>query len=128
MDQTTRKDIIRIMAGTAVCDAVMIAVFAALGKFSFRVILGVLLSFVFTLLTYLHLAYSLKKALGMSEGGQSYLQRSYTVRLLLQAACAVIAAKVPQIDVYAGIIPLFFPRLALYAMGFMENRRKGEEK
>ena len=130
MDQSTKKDIIKIMAGVAVCDLVMIAVFAAIGKFSLGVILGVLLSFAVTLLNYLHLASSINKAMSMAEGGQAYLQRSYTVRLLLQAACAIIAYLVPQIDIYAAVIPLFFPRLALYAMGFFEKKnakKEGEE-
>ena len=116
------------MLGVAVCDLIMVAVFAAMGKFSAGVIWGVLLSFCFTLLTYLHLAGSIKKAMSMQDGGQAFLQRSYTVRLLFQAACAVIAYKAPFIDIYAGIIPLLFPRIALYVIGFLENRRNKEGK
>lgn len=128
MDKQTVKDIRNIMIGVAACDAVMAIVFMALGKLTPGVFYGILLTLVFTFITYLHLARSINKATAMTEGGQAFLQRSYTVRLLLQAACAVIAAKAPFIDVYAGIIPLFFPRIALYIMGFLENRKqqKGE--
>ena len=129
MDKQTVKDIKQILTGVAVCDLIMMAVFAFLGRFSLGVVLGVLLSFVITALTYLHLARSIAKSLSMEEGGPAYLQRSYTVRLLLQAGCAVIAYLVPQIDIIAAIVPLFFPRLALYGIQIIEARKqkKGEE-
>lgn len=41
------------------------------------------------------------------------MQRSYIARLLLVAAAAIIAVKLPFFDSLAGILPLLFPRIVI---------------
>lgn len=128
MDGSIKKDIIRIIGGSALLCALMCAVYLALGKFTLGVLFGALLAMVFITINYLYLASSVSKALDMGEEGARYIQRSYGKRLLLHIACGALAYALPFVDTMAGIIPLLFPRIAIYASQILGAAgKKGED-
>ncbi len=113
---SSKKDILRIAAGVLIGDVIMCVVFICLGKFSLSVVLGALLGSIFAIANLFYLDYSIGKALEKGDAMQSYFRKSYFLRMLLHAACIVIAALVPFIHTIAGIVPLFFPKIVIYAM------------
>ncbi|MBQ2059060.1 MAG: hypothetical protein II488_04735 [Firmicutes bacterium] len=129
-DQSIRNDIKQIISGTALCCLIMIAVYAFMGRFSLGVVLGALLALAAVALYYLQLASSVTKALEMGEEGKRYIQRSYAGRLMIHLGCALLAYFLPFVDTAAGIIPLLFPRIVLYAMQILpalKAKKEGNE-
>ena len=129
MDESIKKDIRGIIGGSALLCALMCAVYFALGKFTSGVLFGAVLAMIFITVNYLYLASSVSKALEMGEDGARYIQKSYGGRLLLHIACGALAYLLPFVDTAAGIIPLLFPRAAIYAMQlFGIYGKKGEDE
>ena len=129
-DHQIRDDIRNIILGTAVCCLIMLAVFALMGRFSLGAVLGALLALAAVALYYLQLASSVTKALEMGEEGKGYIQRSYAGRLMIHLGCALLAYFLPFVDTAAGIIPLLFPRIVLYAMQILpalKAKKEGNE-
>ena len=115
-DSTILKETKHIAIGVLIGDVIMCLVFVILKRFDLSVVLGAVLGSVFAVGNIFYLGVSVKKALGKGEGAQRYFRKTYFIRMLLHAACIAIAALVPQINTIAGIVPLFFPKLVIYAM------------
>ena len=128
MDDSIKKDIKGIIGGSVVLSALMCAVYALIGRYTPGVLFGAILAMIFITINYLYLASAVTKALDMGEAGARYIQRSYGMRMLLHIACGVLAYALPFVDTLAGIIPLLFPRLAIYATQMIRNfGKKGED-
>ena len=115
-DSTILKETKHIAIGVLIGDVIMCVVFAVLKRFDLSVVLGAILGSVFAVGNIFYLGISVKKALEKGEGAQSYFRKTYMLRMLLHAVCIAIAALVPFINTIAGIVPLFFPKLVIYAM------------
>ena len=125
---SSRKDILRIAVGMLIGDVLMCIVFICLKRFSLSVVLGAVLGTVFALANLFYLDYSIGQALKKGDSMQSYFRRSYLVRMLIHAACIAIAALAPFINTVAGIVPLFFPKLVIYAMQLLGLYKPDEIK
>ena len=115
-DNAVLKETKHIAIGVLIGDVIMCLVFVILKRFDLSVLLGAILGSVFAVGNIFYLGVSVNKALEKGEGGQSYFRKTYIVRMLLHAVCVIIAALVPFINTIAGIVPLFFPKLVIYAM------------
>ena len=66
------------------------------------------------------MAVSLQKSLDeAASGGKAVkkgVQAGYNKRLLAQAAWVAVAVFVPYINTVCGLIPLLFPKLAIYGL------------
>ena len=113
---SAKKDILRIAVGVLIGDVIMCIVFICIKRFDLSVVLGAVLGTVFAVANLFYLDYSIGRALEKGDAMQSYFRKSYMVRMLIHAACIVLAALLPFINTIAGIVPLFFPKLVIYAM------------
>ena len=141
-----RKETLRIAAGTAVLSAVMLAVFALLGKFDITVLLGALLGSAAAIGNFFLLGLSVQKAAETMNGVQlpSYeeaeaeledgqelpapdapeltqakrsMQASYTGRLFLLAVVGILGLTLPCFHAVATVVPFLFPRLIIFYYG-----------
>jgi len=127
-DQNIREQVRQIMVIVLALEAVMVVVFVLLGRSFTGALLGAALAAAGIYLSYSNLAKTVERAVEMGADGKGYIQRSYPGRLLVQIVPVIIAGVVPFIDVLAAIIPLFFPRLALYAIQIKESRKAAAER
>ena len=117
-----------VAIGLAVCTALMIGVFALLGKYDTSVLLGGIAGMVIALGNFFFMAVGTCLAADKAEkqdvkGGQLLIRNSYMLRLLVLFVLLFACAKSGLFNLFALVLPLIFVRPALTFAEFF--RKKG---
>ena len=117
-----------LLAGEAICAAVMLGVYALLGFFSLKVLLGGLVGVVLACGNFFFMAVIATLAADRAqaqdvEGGQKLMKSSYPLRLLVLALILVGCALSGWFDLIALVLPLVFVRPIITVAEFF--RKKG---
>ena len=124
MTKSVKTDVLRVSAGNFILGAVMVVVFALTGNFSLPVVWGTVLGCSFVSLSFLWLAISVSKNVEKDpKNAQARVSATYTFRLLAAAAMIIIAIKLPCFNYVAAIIPLFYQRFVVMAVGRMRSKK-----
>jgi hypothetical protein len=125
-----------ILIGSLIGTAVMLAVFAVIGKFSMGVIWGTLLGLAAAVGNFFMMALMVQKATESELPGETedertgrirrMVQLSYTQRRLFQAGVVIVAMVVPAINWIPTVIELIFPTVTIYLRQILINRRASE--
>ena len=125
LQDASKKEIKRIAKGTAVCDLLLIAglfilSLGGIGKFDYKVFIGVLGGSVVAVLNFTVMCLTIQKAVTISEkkAMKAFIQGSYNGRLLLQAGWIVAAFLIPHVNVIAAAVPLLFPNLVIFYLQY----------
>ena len=115
LDPTVKKETLYIASWTVILALLMHAVFLLLGKWTLPVLFGSLLSVSAGILNFLLLGVSVQKAVAMADAkeAKTSLRLSWLLRTLFLFGVAVLGAVLPVFDIWATVIPLFFPRIAM---------------
>lgn len=123
------KETLLVTVGVLLCSALMVGVFAALGKFSLNVVLSALAGSLVIILNYFFLAVTVslasdKAEQGKTEEAKKMIRLSPMVRLVVMAAALFIGIKAGG-NVIALVLPLVFLRPVLMVGEFF--RKKGDQ-
>lgn len=104
-----------VLIGEMICAAVMVGVFALLGRFSSSVLLGAILGSLLAVLNFFFMAagavLAADKAAGQDvKGGKKLIRMSYSLRLVLMFIILFAAVKSGYCNVLASVLPLAFVR------------------
>ena len=124
----------RIAIGSAIGTLIMLAVFAAIGRFDSTVVLGALLGYVTAVLNFFLLSVTVQQAAGDIQGdeeervsrGKRLMRTSYSMRRLLQGVVIVVALLVPYFNWVATVIPLVLPQLSIVARQLFSRHKSSE--
>ena len=112
LEPESKKELLRIAGGTAICTAAMWVVFAALHmvgwtRFDATVIGGSLVGAAVAIANFAGICLVVQKIIDEQDEKRrkAKLQLSYNARMLMQAVC---------FQAFASILPLFFPRVTIY--------------
>ncbi len=116
-----------VLIGQVVCVGIMLAVFALLGHFNNRVLLGGVVGGIIALLNFFFMALFAAIAADRAEqddvaGGQKLVQLSYPVRMLVLAAILFACAKSGLFNLLALVLPFVFVRPTIMIAGFFGKR------
>ena len=121
LQSASKKEILRVTKGTAVCDLILIAGLFVLslegiGKFDYTMFLSVLGGSAVAILNFAIMCLTVQKAVEIEEKKQmkAFIQGSYNGRLLLQAGWVVAAFLIPHLQAVAAAVPLLFPNLTIF--------------
>ena len=119
-----------VAIGVAVCTAVMMLVFALLGRFDLSVLWGSLAGAVLSIGNFFFMAVGASLAADKAEnqdvkGGSLLVRNSYMVRLLILLIVIIACAKSGVFNLIALVIPLLFVRPTLTVAEFF--RKKGAD-
>lgn len=119
-----------VAIGVAVCTAVMMLVFALLGRFHLSVLWGSLAGAVLSIGNFFFMALGASLAADKAEnqdvkGGSLLVRNSYMVRLLILLIVLIACAKSGVFNLIALVIPLLFVRPTLTVAEFF--RKKGAD-
>lgn len=119
-----------VLVGELVCSAVMVGIFALLGRFDLSVVLGALLGLTLATLNFFFMAIVASLAADKAQqqdvaGGQKLLRASYPVRLLVLAVVLFACAQSGFFNLFALVLPLVFVQPALTVAEFF--RKSGEK-
>ena len=120
-----------VLAGVMACVAVMIGVYAMLGRFAMPVLLGGIVGGVLSVANFFFMAVSATLAADKAmednvKGGKALMQSSYMLRLAVLAVILFACAKSGWFDLLALVLPLAFVRPVLSILEFF--RKSGETK
>lgn len=121
------KQTLIIFAGVLILSALMCGVYALLGKFSLKVVLGGLVGTVVATGNFFFMAMVATLAADRAqqqdvETGKKMLKGSYPLRLLVMAAVLVLCAISGWFDVLALVLPLVFVRPVLTITEFFKKK------
>ncbi len=123
LNSDLRAEFRKMAIGVLIMTAIMVAVFALIGKFSYKVITGALLGATVTIINHLFLTYSVVRIVEKEDAGngKSFMKLSYLIRLAIIAATIIIAIKVPVFNYIAVAIPFLFPRIVIVAIHLIDS-------
>lgn len=124
LQPASQKELLHISVGTLLCAAVMVGVFALLDRagiypFSLSVIWAALGGSAVAILNFALLCLTVQKVAEMGDNAKNAraaMQASYNTRMMLQGVWCVLALVLPCFQAVAGILPLLFPRVAIFLM------------
>lgn len=104
-----------VLIGEVICAAVMVGVYALLGRFSSSVLLGAILGSLLAVLNFFFMAagavMAADKAAGQDvKGGKKLIRTSYSLRLALMFIILFAAVKSGYCNALASVLPLAFVR------------------
>lgn len=131
----SRKFILRqsllILLGELICCAAMVGIFALLGYFSYKVILGSAFGTILAVGNFFFMGLSAHAAADKAEqqdqkGGQAVMKTSYRFRLLILGVLLFVLAKSGHCNLISLVCPLFFTFPIIMVTEFF--RKSGDVK
>lgn len=131
----TRKIVLKesavVLLGQVICVAVMLGVFALLGKFHISVLLGGIVGGILATANFFFMAVGASLAADQAESGdvkrgKALMQSSYTIRLVVLAVLLFACAKSGYFNLLSLVLPLAFTRPIITFGEFF--RKSGETK
>ena len=115
IDAAVIKETEYIAVITGILSLLMQAVFLIIGKWNYTVLTGNLLSGFFAVLNFFLMGIGIQKALGKEEKeAKSTLKLSRTYRMIMLLLVISLGVSLPFFHIWAVIIPMFFPRIAIF--------------
>ena len=118
--ETVLRETKRIAVGVFSMLAIMLIVYAALGRFSLAVLLGGLIGALYAVLNFLLLGMTVQKVAEMREENEELarmqMKSSYNMRMVIMILLIVVAFALPFVDGLACMIPMLFPRLTILVL------------
>lgn len=121
-----KKQTGKMSIGVLIMTALMIGVFAAFGKFDYKVVTGGFLGALVTIANYFFLAFSVDRISDKDnvKDGQSLMKISYFARLVVIGITIFIAIKIPIFNYIATAIPFLFPRVVIVVIQLFDIRKE----
>ena len=116
--ETVVRETKRIAIGALCFYAVMLAVYAALGRFSFGVALGGLMGTAYGALSFFLLGMTMQKATQETDEtmARMRIRSSYSMRMVGAVLVAVLAFAFPFAEGLPCVIALLFPRATILVL------------
>ena len=108
------KETVYIATIVIILSIIMQSIFILSGSWDYTVVLGNILTAVFAVVNFLLMGITVEKAVEKDEKeARAIIKTSQSLRQLLLLAVAAVGAIAPCFNLYAVIIPLLFPRIAI---------------
>ena len=123
IDITVIKETKYIAVWVFLLSVLMQAVFLVIGKWEYTVLLGNILSGVSTVVNFLLMGITVQNALSKDEkDAKNTMKVSQAYRFLFLVVVVVLGVTLPCFNTWAVIIPIFFPRIAIFFRPFFDKR------
>ena len=123
LEPAVKKESIYISTVSAILSALLQAGFLIASKWNYTVLLGTALGFTASVLNFFLMAITVQKAVKKEDPKerQNLIKLSHILRTFLLIAFAIIGLLIPIFNKWAFIIPLFFPRIAIYLQPLIQK-------
>lgn len=121
VDATVRKETLYVLCWVLVLSALLQAVFLVLRQWDIIVLAGNALSGAAAVLNFFFMGLTVQKALEKDEkDAKTAMKLSQTYRMLFLVVVAAVGATF--LNLWAAVIPLFFPRIAISFRPLFEKK------
>ena len=129
VDVTVKRVTKYIALFVLIFSAVMEAVFIVIGKWDISVLFGNLLGSVVAVLNFFLMGLTVQKAVKQDEKRvKNTVKVSQLARLLMIIATAAVGYLAPVFNLVAVLVPLFFPRIAIFLIPLVNKDFRKEMK
>ena len=127
IDKVVWKEVSFIAIWMLIFSGIMEAVFLVIGKWDYTVLLGNLLSGIIGILNFLLLGMTVQKAVSSDDEkyAKNLMRTSQSLRLLMMGVVIGLGAILDCFNIWATIIPVFFPRIAMVIRSIILNKQGG---
>ena len=136
-DSAVRRETARVAAGVFALVAVMLAIYAVIGRFSVPVLLGSIYTGLLTVINFFIMGLTVQGVTNRAAEKQrteqeladltiemkNRMKLSYNLRMIALFALLVLGIAVFKFDPLATILPVVFPTIVIRALQIMEARR-----
>ena len=128
IDKTVLKETAFIAIWMLIFSVLMEAVFLVIGEWNYTVLLGNVLSGVMSVFNFFLLGLTVQKAVnsGDEKYAKNLMKMSQSLRLLMMGAVIALGAIFECFSLWATIIPVFFPRIAMIIRQILLNKQGGD--
>lgn len=118
LQPASKRELGRISVGVVVGSALMLGVFAALGKFTWQALWGALLGAAVAIGNFFYLAVSVQKAAAAeADRARMIMRASYTTRMLITLVALVLGVALKKVFYWlAVLIPILLPRVTILVL------------
>lgn len=130
-NETVKKETVYIAVWVVIFSVMMEGIFLIIGKWDGTVLFGNLLGAVFAVLNFLLMGITVQAAVSKEEkSAATTIKFSQSLRFFMLFVVAGIGILAPVFSAPAVIIPLFFPRAAIFIKSFCQKKSaaKGGER
>ena len=128
VDRTVLHETGYIALFTVLLSLLMQAVFLAIGKWDYTVLTGNLLGAAVSVGNFFLMGLTVQSALGKEpQEIRRAVRTSQSLRMVLLFAAAALIVALPCFHTVAGLLPLFFPRIAIALRPLFGKRNAPEE-
>ena len=114
VDATVKRETLYIAAAVGVMSLLLQSVFLIAQRWDYTVLLGNLLSAAAVIVNFFFMGLTVQRSLDKDEkDAVTAVKFSQQIRLLMMFVVVALGAALPCFNLYAVIIPLFFPRVAV---------------
>ena len=125
VDPTVWRETGYIAAWMLIFSALMQAIFLTIGRWDYTVLLGNLLGASVSVLNFFLMGLTVQKALQKEEkDAQNTLKLSQTYRTILLLLVAVLGAVLSCFNLWAVLIPMLFPRIAIVFRPMFDHKNR----
>ena len=133
LQKESRTTLLRIACGTLVGAALMLLVFALLGKLSRSVAMGALVGTFATVFHFYLLCICVQKAVTKGDRAKAYMQGTLALRNMILLGIMILGITLLKTQPVATILPALFPRATIFVLQLAGVYRsdaatKGEEE
>ncbi len=126
VDQTVRKETVRIALFSVLLTLLMNAVFLILSRWDITVLWGSLLGLAGGVLDFFLMGLGIQKAVAEEPArAKNIIRLSQQGRLLMLAVLLAVAFALPVFHKAAAVISLLFPKLAVRLLAFLDPGMRG---
>lgn len=124
------KQFIRVAAAELVLTAIMLGVYALIGRFTMAVVLGAVLGCLLSLANFLMLSVTVSRAADRAQAGdpvkaRAQVQGSSVLRLFALAVIYIITLRTGIFDPIAAVLPLVFLQVSISLVEFFRKDGDG---
>ncbi len=125
IDEIVKKETIYIATIVGLLSVLLQAVFLIFSKWDYTVLLGTILSSAAGILNFLLLGITVQKAVEKDEkAAKKTMEVSRLYRMLFMVVVVLIGVNVPCFSIWAVVISLFFPRIAIAFRPLFDKNKK----
>ena len=114
IDKTVRQETVYIAVGTLILSALMQDVFLIIGKWDYTVLLGNILGAIGAVMNFFLMGLTVQSAVSKdANAAKQKMKASQALRTLFLLIIALLGGILPCFQIFAVLIPLFFPRITI---------------
>lgn len=123
LDPVIKRETLYIGAWVLILSAIMQAVFLIIGKWDYTVLLGNLLTGSASVLNFFLMALTVQRAVDKEEKeARGTMKASQALRNLMMFVVVVLGVLLPCFNIWASIIPVFFPRISMLFRAMLNKK------